>query len=385
MIFSGPLSSFRKALRFILEKPVTWLAEKVSSAPDKDAVMKALTELYDESANPKTKKLNRLNLDAVNQRIIIFSDQHRGARDGADDFAVCENSYLTALEYYNNEKFYYINLGDCEELWENTLFTIVKHNEAVFGKEKLFISRDAYCKVFGNHDLFWDNDPLVPVWLKKIYGKGIRIFTGVMIRVDFSSGKYLNIFCTHGHQGDKQSDGNAFSKWFVSYIWGPLQKFLEINTNDPSANDNLKTLHNMYMYDWSAAQDNILLVTGHTHQPVFNSLTHLERLYQQLEKAHTLNDADALKKIEAEIPRRKREYDFINQSFDKMKPSYFNSGCCCFEDGTITGIEICDGFIRLIKWSLVNGKPERSVAEEEKLDSLAEMISNFSERSQVGK
>jgi len=122
--------------------------------------------------------------------------------------------------------------------------------------------------------------------------------------------------------------------------------------------------------DWSAAQENLLLVTGHTHQPVFNSLTHLERLYQQLEKARTLNDADALKKIEAEIPRRKREYDFVNQSFNNMKPAYFNSGCCCFEDGTITGIEISDGLIRLIKWSLVNGKPERSVAEEETLQSL---------------
>ena len=374
MIFSGLLRSFRKALRFILQKPVTWLAEKVSSAPDKDSVMKALTELFDEYKNPKSSKLKRLNLNEINQRLIIFSDQHRGARDGADDFAICENSYLTALDYYNQEKFYYVNLGDCEELWENTLFTIAKYNEVVFEKENLFIARDAYCKVFGNHDLFWDNDPLVPFWLKKIYGKVIRIYTGVLIRVDFSAGKYLDIFCTHGHQGDKQSDGNAFSKWFVSYVWGPLQNFLNINTNDPSANDNLKTLHNIYMYDWSAAQENTVLVTGHTHQPVFNSLTHLERLYQQLKKAYTLNDADAQKKIEAEIPRRKREYDYVNQSFDDMRPTYFNSGCCCFEDGTITGIEICDGFIRLIKWSLVNGKPERSVAEEEKLESLAEMI-----------
>jgi len=376
MIFSGLLRSIRKALRFVLEKPVTWLAGKVSSAPDKNSVMKALTELFNEYANPKSRKLKRLNLNEINQRIIIFSDQHRGARNGADDFAVCENSYLTALDYYNKEKFYYVNLGDCEELWENTLFTIVKYNEAVFEKEKLFISRDAYCKVFGNHDLFWDNDPLVPFWLKKIYGKVIRIYTGVLIRVDFSMGKHLDIFCTHGHQGDKQSDGNAFSKWFVSYVWGPLQNILEINTNNPSANDNLKTLHNIYMYDWSAAQENTVLVTGHTHQPVFNSLTHLERLYQQLKKARTLNDADAQKKIEAEIPRRKREYDFVNQSFDTMRPTYFNSGCCCFEDGTITGIEISDGFIRLIKWSLVNGKPERAVAEEEKLESLAEMIGN---------
>jgi hypothetical protein len=149
----------------VLQKPVTWIAEKVSSAPDKLAVMKALTELFEESSNAKSRKLRRLNLTESNQRIIIFSDQHRGARDGADDFAVCENSYLTALEYYNQEKFFFINLGDCEELWENTLFTIVKHNEAVFEKEKLFINRDAYCKIFGNHDLFWDNDPLVPVWL----------------------------------------------------------------------------------------------------------------------------------------------------------------------------------------------------------------------------
>jgi hypothetical protein len=31
---------------------------------------------------------------------------------------------------------------------------------------------------------------------------------------------------THGHQGDLQSDGNWFSKWFVSSIWGPLQGYL---------------------------------------------------------------------------------------------------------------------------------------------------------------
>ncbi len=371
MIFSGLLGYFRKLLRFILKKPVTWLAEKVSSAPDKTLVMQALTELYKETALPKSKKLKKLSLDTAHQRFIVFSDQHRGARDGSDDFAVCEKSYLGALEYYNREGYFYINLGDCEELWENTMFGIAKNNDEVYKKEKLFIDRDAYCKVFGNHDLFWDNDPLSSAWLKKIYGKSIRIFAAVLIRVEWPAGSYLDIFCTHGHQGDKQSDGNVFSKWFVSYVWGPLQKFLKININSPSANDNLKTLHNMYMYDWSAAQENILLITGHTHQPVFNSLTHLERLYQKLEKAKTLNDADALEKIEAEIPRRRREYDFVNHSFENMKPTYFNSGCCCFDDGTITGIEISEGSIRLVKWNLVKGYPDRIVAEEESLKSLA--------------
>jgi predicted phosphodiesterase len=374
MISSGLLKSIRKALRFILKKPVTWLAEKVSSAPDKASVIDALTSLYKESGKSKNKKLKHLNLDGVNGRIIILSDQHRGARNGSDDFGPCEKSYLTALEYYNKEKFYFINLGDCEELWENTMFSIAKCNKLVYAAEGLFIKRDAYCKVFGNHDLFWDNDPLSSYWLKKIYGKAIRIFTGVVIRVNFSSTAFLDIFCTHGHQGDKQSDGNIFSKWFVSYVWGPLQNFLEININSTSANDNLKTLHNMYMYDWSAAQDKVLLITGHTHQPVFNSLTHLERLYQGLEKARIRGDAEEVKKIMGELPRRKREYDFINHSFETMKPTYFNSGCCCFDDGTITGIEISDGNIRLIKWRLVNGKPERILAEEEALNVLAKKI-----------
>jgi len=374
MIFSGLLRFIRKVLRFLLQRPVTWLAAKVSSAPDKTAVLEALTGLYKEFSKSKSRKLKRLNLNDVHQRIIIFSDQHRGTRNGSDDFGVCEKTYLAALEYYNQENFYFINLGDCEELWENTMFGIAKYNEAVYAMEKRFILRDAYCKVFGNHDLFWDNDPLAPVWLRKVYGKTIRIFAGVLIRADLVSPAYLNIFCTHGHQGDKQSDGNVFSKWFVSYVWGPLQNLLEININSPSANNNLKTLHNMYMYDWSAAQVNTLLITGHTHQPVFNSLTHLERLYKRLQKARTLNDDDAVKKIEAEIPRRQRQYDFINQSFDKMKHTYFNSGCCCYDDGTITGIEICNGFIRLIKWSLLEGEPARIIAEEESLQSLSERV-----------
>ncbi len=62
MIFSGLLRSIRKALRFVLKKPVTWLAEKISSAPDKDSVMKALTELYQLAGKSKNKKLKRLNL-----------------------------------------------------------------------------------------------------------------------------------------------------------------------------------------------------------------------------------------------------------------------------------------------------------------------------------
>ena len=128
------------------------------------------------------------------------------------------------------------------------------------------------------------------------------------------------------------------------------------------------------MYEWSGAKKDLVLITGHTHQPVFNSLTHLERLYLQLDLAKQENDQEKIKKISAEIPRRKREYDYVNHRYHTMRPSYFNAGCCCFDDGTITGLEIAEGFIRLVKWSKLDGKPTRIVAEEEKLENISARI-----------
>jgi hypothetical protein len=46
------------------------------------------------------------------------------------------------------------------------------------------------------------------------------------------------------------------------------------------------------------------------------------------------------------------------------KPTYFNSGCCCLNDGDITGIEIADGNIRLIKWYDEEIQSKRKVLEE---------------------
>jgi hypothetical protein len=43
----------------------------------------------------------------------------------------------------------------------------------------------------------------------------------------------------------------------------------------------LKTEHNNIMYEWSSHQQNLLLITGLTHQPIFESLTYLERVQRQ--------------------------------------------------------------------------------------------------------
>ncbi len=71
----------------------------------------------------------------MNRRIIILSDQHKGAKNGSDDFAFAENNYLAALSYYYKNHFCYINLGDSEELWKNSLESVKKHNQSTFEAE----------------------------------------------------------------------------------------------------------------------------------------------------------------------------------------------------------------------------------------------------------
>jgi len=358
-------NALRNSMKFLLTRPVTWMANRFSSFPNQSDVSEALDELYKEILNGNTRKGRLVNIDPKLQSIIIFSDQHKGARNGSDDFQAAEKNYLAALKHYNDHQFLLLSLGDSEELWENTVLAVMKYYKNTFDAEALFASRNAFLKVYGNHDLFWGNDPFAGAYLKKMYGQPVDVHAGAVFRISLA-GKDLDIFCTHGHQGDAQSDGNAFSKWFVSYIWGPLQAYLQINTNKPSGNNELKTLHNEYMYQWSRQQENLVLVTGHTHQPVFKSLTHLERLYLRREEALTTGNKQQLEKIDLEIPRRRREYDHVKQSFREVKPFYFNCGCCCFQDGTITGIEILEGTIRLIKWN----NEQRTVAEEEPLESL---------------
>lgn len=359
----------RKFLQRLLTNPVIRLADKYASRPDKTIIFEALTKLFIKIHTENGEKGLVIEHDPVKDRFIIFSDQHKGARNGADDFMACEGNYAAALDYYNRESFHYISLGDTEELWENNLFAVRDANKLSIEKEKAFALRNAFTKVFGNHDLFWDQDPFAQMQLKSMYDVPVKIYEGVIIKTKVS-GKQLNIFLTHGHQGDKQSDGSWFSKFFVSRIWGPVQSYLRINPNTPAYNRQLKTLHNSLMYEWSSQQQNLVLITGHTHQPVFESLTLLENLVRQLDNARAGKDGKKVSILEAEIKTRQIELPVAPNFYEKILSTYFNTGCCCFSDGDITGIEIMDGLIRLIKWKTSETGVARTVLEEKKLTEL---------------
>jgi len=389
----------RRLVQIILLKPILWFSRKFTSRPERSRIFKALSDLFRNIKEEPGKKGVVLSLKE-NSRIIIFSDQHRGAKNGADDFMKAETAYLAALDHYFENKFQFISLGDAEELWENTLNQVKKNNTLTFETEKRFILKDKFFKVFGNHDLYWDNSPIASQQLKAIYGKKLRVFEGIIIEKDnkevhiqkkrtnnpFSIFKTkpdtddetlpiascpLTIFLTHGHQGDASSDGNWFSKFFVANIWAPLQSYLRINFNTPAYDEDLKTAHNLIMYEWSAKYKSLVLITGHTHQPVFESLTHPEKLYKELGDALKADKADDAKQIEEEIKRRGRDYKTTPAQYLTMKPSYFNSGCCCYRDGDITGIEITYEKITLVKWNI---NKQREVLDETTLNRLQEAL-----------
>ncbi len=360
----------RRLLHYLLRRPVLWAARKFSSKPNRVRIFSALDQLYRDIPEHPGKRGLVIPFDAQSGKFIILSDQHKGAGNGADDFILSSANYSAALKFYYEQDFVYINLGDSEELWENSLGRVKKQYPETFEMEKAFHAREKHVKLFGNHDLYWDNDPFAWWQLKELYGEKMKVYEGVVLTTTVA-GKGLHVFCTHGHQGDAQSDGNWFSKFFVAKIWAPLQAYLRINPNTPAYDGEKKSLHNSMMYDWSSSQKNMLLITGHTHQPVFGSLTHLERLYKQYQFAEAEKDANRLAAIKKEILMREREFAAVAVDYMSMQPSYFNSGCCCFSDGDITGIEIAEGMIRLVKWKKTNNETKRELLEEMPLAELA--------------
>ena len=333
--------AMRKILQYLLKRPLTWMSVKLAAAPRRDKVFASLSKLYRQVKKAKSNRLHTIEADLSKDNFIIFSDQHKGDRGWADDFHSCEPNYIAALKYYHAEGFSFINLGDSEELWKFTAEKILPANAKPFAAEAAF-QPNRYFKTFGNHDIIWKNKLDVLFWLKKYFAMPLPVYEGIILQIK-NLPIPLHIFLTHGHQGDKMSDNNAFSTWVIAHIWMPLQRYLRINVNTPSKDFTLKNKHNKMMYEWSSRRKNMLLITGHTHSPVFASGKYLK---------HPSNEIDT------------------GLTMQQLKPTYFNTGCCCFSDGDITGIEISNQYIRLIKWHLENNISKKMLLEEIEINKL---------------
>ena len=93
-----------------------------------------------------------------------------------------------------------------------------------------------------------------------------------------------------------------------------------------------------------------------------------------MQTAKLNNDAALISNLEKDIRKREKEFSAVSIDYLTMKPGYFNSGCCCYVDGDITGIEIAGAAIRLIKWTMKDESPQREVLEEIALEELVKQL-----------
>ena len=83
---------------------------------------------------------------------------------------------------------------------------------------------------------------------------------------------------------------------------------------------------------------------------------------------------DKSAELEEKIKRHPSQCTLGVEDLPKYKPTYFNAGCCCYSDNSISGIEIADGFVRLVRWAEEEGISKREVLEELPLGEMKDMF-----------
>ena len=249
-----------------------------------------------------------------NSRIILMSDVHRGDGSWADDFSKNQNLYFAALTHYYNENYTYIEIGDGDELWKNKdLSNIIYVHSDVFWLLSKYFNENRLYLIYGNHDIVKREDIFVKNSLfqyfdeqRKKYNKlfeNIKIHEGLVLRHRVTDQKILLI---HGHQVSfLDYEMWRFGRFLVRYLWRPLELF---GVNDPTStakNYNKKDAVEKKLTEW-VTREKHMLIAGHTHRPMFPEVG---------------------------------------------EPLYFNDGSC-IHPRCITGIEIADGAITLIKWNV---------------------------------
>jgi len=268
------------------------------------SVNKRLTDVY--KSSPK------LPFDDYS-RFIIMSDCHRGDGGWADNFSNNQNLFFAALQYYYDRGFTYIELGDGDELWENrNIKTIINSHSDCFWLMSQFYRIGRFHMIFGNHDIIKRDPKYSKTKCKSFFCDSTNSVLPLFPDINITEGlilEYKNypyeIFLTHGHQADILNDTFwRLSRFLVRYFWRPLELIGIRNPTSASQNNEWKTKVERRLSDWSA-KNKKMLIAGHTHRPI--------------------------------MPK-------------PGEPLYFNDGSCV-HPRCITGIEIVNGAISLIKWA----------------------------------
>jgi len=250
---------------------------------------------------------------STTDKLVFFSDCHRGDKSFADDFARNENIYQHALRYYYREGFTYFELGDGDELWENTSFeTILKAHKNVYDLLQKFHYENRLHLIWGNHDMVYRDEDYVKKHLSTYFDPKDNREEVLFQNLTYSEAIRLEhtesgqeIFLCHGHQADWMNyHGWRFNRFMVRLIWRPLQVFGITDPTSPAKNYKELIKVERRIKKWITENKNVVTIVGHTHRPRFPEPGDI---------------------------------------------AFFNDGSCV-HPRSITGLEIENGEISLIKW-----------------------------------
>lgn len=248
-------------------------------------------------------------------KFILFSDCHRGDNSFADDFANNRNIYFHALRHYYQEGFQYCELGDGDELWENIKFEdLFEAHKNVYQLLRKFHLGNRLHMIWGNHDMVYKDEAYVKKHLNSYFEpideSNKALFTNITYHEALKLKHRISgqeIFLVHGHQADWWN--YRFWRWgrfLVRVLWKPLQVWGIADPTSPAKNYKELIKVERRIKKWILQNNSLLTIAGHTHRPRFAA--------------------------PGEIP-------------------FFNDGSCV-HPRSITGIEITNGEIVLIKWHI---------------------------------
>jgi predicted phosphodiesterase len=308
-----------------------------------------------ESLSPRLlRKLDRLYGKApvvrlrARDELVVFSDLHLGCGGADDDFAPNAGLYTAALERFYGKRGFILALnGDIEELMRFPLARIEGHWRGVYAAWGKFAARGRLHKTAGNHD---------QRLLHRRPGE-LRFPVIESLRVEIGE-KRLWLF--HGHQVSRvnwlfQTLGRLVLRWLLH----PLG--IGNYTVARSSRRRFNVEKRAYLY---ARRRKLMALIGHTHRPLFESLSRLDAVKIEIEnlcRRYPRAAGGEQRELAARLQRLKDEYAELRQRDRRpqraenlyhqgpLLPCLFNSGCGIGRHG-ITAIEVAAGRARLVYW-----------------------------------
>jgi len=281
-------------------------------------------------------------------KIVIFSDIHIGNGGRNDDFLQNSDIFETILlENYLEKNYTLILNGDIEELYKFSFKNIFNRWKKIYEIFEKFKNNGKLFKIVGNHDY--------KIYYSRSHPVNKQLHRAIKLNYE---GNLIFIF--HGHQ-----TAGWFEQYstFISYLLKYLAVPLGMKNGTIPLDSEKKFKTEIRSYVFSKAKK-IISILGHTHRPLFESLSKkddltikIERLIRKYPKA----DNTKKRKIEKLIKKYKLELENINEKDNRfflrsglydekiLVPCLFNSGSVIGKRGS-TAIEIKDGKISLVYW-----------------------------------